>query len=51
MSYGVLRRVALVRTDVSEKIPPPSSWFLIVIGLQICGVRIRATPYNTLEHM
>jgi hypothetical protein len=31
-SSGMLRRVALVRTDVSDNISPPSSGFLRVIG-------------------
>jgi hypothetical protein len=34
---GSLYHVALVRTDVSENISPPSSGFLRVIGAHSCG--------------
>jgi hypothetical protein len=36
MSSGTLYRVALVKTDVSENVSPPSSGLLRVIGFHSC---------------
>jgi hypothetical protein len=36
MRSGTVYRVVRVRTDVSENISPPSSWFLRVMCFQSC---------------